>query len=402
MWEIHIAGSIKTQDAYTKPVRLTYEGDIILRGKKEAEKEVIRNSHSVIGESNHSYYRNELNSGHGPAALATLYSIAVAGYMLFVEKGPAAVTNLFVNIFEASNVFFSNTTMFGDPDSSEKVEGTEFTVGQIAKMRKEGGMAYGQLVAGIGGFATLILDMFKAEEEKEISNLQRGGLSVASLGAAGALFTTFAEKELCAITSRGKNKGSEVNGMKLNATSDMRASIEWAAMSIYPWMNNTKIAKTFLDVAIPFWALRDGIGHLVQHGMSPVFSQKPNFHLKDSAKNIFGFFPFFIPKHGSEKLRLSVILDQWYSGIRNQFVVPVFKALGCKKIPMVRFEKNNGDTEILIKSRAEKDDVEKLPFIQDLPTDTYEGFDIQNEDLFEMENSNGREQNQGGAQKRAA
>jgi hypothetical protein len=309
--------------------------------KKETE-----DLYRAVGENNHNYFRFDLNRPAGPAGIADAYDVAASAMMWAFEGGPATTTNFLASIAEYMQVYIARTKLLGDPNASG-------LTGQIAKQRREGAMAWVQAVAGVTGLAGFGLERINpGQDEYESSIPKKIGLSAGCLAGSAMMFGTYIEKALVALTSRGKTEGNECKGIKLNANSDARAIIDWFTMAIYPWVKNVKAVKAAIDLCIPLAALRDGVQHWVNEGVSKVFSNNQNSQFSNSTKKLLRYLFFLPAKENANNYTMpSIFTGDWLLGagkFRDKYLVPILRLLGCKNIPNINVEGENGHTALVV------------------------------------------------------
>lgn len=308
-----------------------------------------------IGKENHDYYRFELNSPFGPDGLIGLYNIFSSGMLWTNERGPATLTNFLLPIAEYLQVHAVRTKLLGNPDA----EGIE---GEIAKQRREGSIAWIQGLAGSGGLASFVLKALKGENgDNGISLLRKALLSSLSFFGSAMFFFSYFEKELLATTSKGKIIGNECKGIKLNANGDLRASIDELAMAAYPWITGLKSVKKAVDLLIPLLAIRDSVRHFVNEGVSGVVTNKPNLTLPPQIKNLLRRV-FFISNGDVNLTNLSlpnIFRNKGFFNFRDRFMIPVLELMGCKKIPKIKMDGENGDKHLVVQLDREVSELEE-------------------------------------------
>lgn len=327
----------------------------LVKPNVEASPELIKHYKSV-GDQNHLYYRKELNHFLGPEGLVGLYDILSCLFMWYNTRGAAPTTNVFLSVADYLQVFVARTKMLGDPEHPSRD-------GEIARQRRVGAMAWTQGLGGIGGITSFISEFLsKNHEEHELSTSKKVQLSLATLASVATMFVSYAEKMILATTSKGKKNGNETSGILLDAYNDIRAISEYLVMAIYPWVRSIKPIKKAIDIAVPILAIRDAIENFVHDGISAVFLKKSNFVFPQKVKTFLKSL-FFI--NGSEKFKIEnvklpgLVGTNWYlgeNGIRNKFIAPVFRFLGCDNSPELYVKGENGDKVIVIKSPGIEDE----------------------------------------------
>lgn len=316
-------------------------------------KKDIKEESDAIGRNNHQYYRFELNSPFGPDGLVCLYNIFSSGMLWASERGPATITNFLIPIAEYLQVHAIRTKLFGNPDA----EGLE---GEIAKQRREGSIAWIQAFAGSGGLASFLLKLIKGENgDRGLSSFRKASLSLLSTLGSLMMFTTYIEKELLGVTSKGKIIGNECKGIRLNSNSDLRASIDELTMATYPWIGGFGPLKKAVDLLIPLLAIRDSVKHFVNEGISGLVINKPNIELPEKLKKFLRM-AFFIFETGRDSINFSLpnilrskkLLGE--GGFRDKYMLPVFRFLGCNGAPKINIEGENGNKALVIRIPYEK------------------------------------------------
>lgn len=281
-----------------------------------------------------------MNSVQGPSGIIGIFDVAATGLMWLFVKGPATATNLLVALTDYAQVFIARTKLLGNPDQ-------DTPEGEISRQRRVGAMAWAQVLAGVGGLGSFGVENVlksKEDENRELSLFSKTGLSATSFLAGLTMLTTYSEKMVVAATSKGKKVGNEVKGIVLDANNDLRAFSEYLIMSFYPWVNKIKPLKKLIDFAVPFLSIRDGLCNFVNDGVSSVFFARPNTKLSKNTKALLKNSLLITngEKHNVENIHLPAPLATKYflgeSGIRNNFIVPVFKRLGCNSIPDIAID----------------------------------------------------------------
>lgn len=298
--------------------------------------------YEIVSEFNHDYYRNGLNKSLGPAGVVTMIEAASGLLVWFMNKGPATFTNFLLSLSENLTVHVSRTNLLGE--------------GEVGKQRREGAVAWIQLLAGLGGYSSFLMDMFSSKaKHEELSIAKKIGLTGLACINSPLMFFGFGEKSLLANTSRGI-KNNECDGMQLNANSDLRVVASWTAMKFYTWLSGIKPIKLLIDVALPMLALRDALGHFAKEGISKVFSNSLNIKLPEK---ISGFLKklLLIKDANSQSKNTAmrvvfrkIFLKDWFLGkgkFRDKFLIPFFEKLGCK-VPIYNIEKNGDDNDLSI------------------------------------------------------
>ncbi|GEM_PF-4995863 len=357
------AGSSLYTQPITRSIRMNLAGHPINSGTQT--KSEVENLYRTVGENNHNYFRFDLNRPIGPAGIADAYDVAASAMMWAFEGGPATTTNFLASIAEYMQVYIARTKLLGDPNAPG-------LMGQIAKQRREGAMAWVQAVAGVTGLAGFGLERFiPAENEYESSIPKKIGLSAACVAGSAMMFGTYIEKALVALTSRGKTEGNECKGIKLNANSDARAIIDWLTMAVYPWVKNVRTVKAAIDLCIPLAALRDGVQHWVNEGISKVFANNENSHFSSSTKKLLRYLFFLPAKENANSYTIpSIFTGGWLLGagkFRDKYLVPILRFLGCKNIPNINVEGENGHTALVVQVPGDRSSITKTGIMPDEP-----------------------------------
>jgi len=329
---------------------MTLGGNLVYQ--QNSNKEFIEKVHESIGNKNHEYYKKEINSLHGPAGVAGLYDVFSTGLMWYFVPSAAPTTNFLVALADYLQVHIARTKLFGDPNVDSES-------GQIAKQRRVGAMAWTQVLAGAGGIGSFVTEaIFGENDDGDLSTGKKSLLSLSSLVAASTMLTTYSEKMVVATTSKGKKVGNEIKGIVLDANNDIRAALEYVAMAIYPWVTSIKSIKKAIDLAVPILAIRDGLGNFISDGISTVFTNKPNIQFPEKLGSFlkYALFIFTNGKNGKRPFsHVSLpkpLAQQWFLGegnFRDRYLVPIFSALGCKTIPKVNMEGENGSRALVVK-----------------------------------------------------
>src|SRR3989338_3074605 len=276
-----------------------------------------------------SYYKDQMNRMFGPCSITAFFETVAAGFLLGLVPGPATTTNFLTSFGEVLQVLTANSKFFGNPRDVKP------EIAKQAQDRSEGAMAWLQVFAGVGGLSGVVMDMVK-KEEQDVDSLpffKKLGLSVSSFISSVLMFFGYGEKSLLSATCQKNSK--KFNSISLNGRSDARCSIEWACMTLFPWVTGVKQLKTLIDILIPVFALKDGIGHFIREGISMVFSNK-----QTKFENIFGkgfttFLRSTLFRNGHQIPVPPLFGSEWYlggknsPGFRDKYVFPYLKLLRC-------------------------------------------------------------------------
>ena len=328
-------------------------GNPLINSKES--KELVEQIYSEVGELNHKYYREELNHPLGPSGVIDTYDVGASLLLWMSEKGPATMTNFFVTVAEYLQTFIARTKLFGDPNQ----EGKE---GKIALDRREGATAWIQVLTGTIGLGRFFSDLLFGEKEdsEEKPFLKKAGLSLLALTGAAGMFFTYIEKALLCVTSKGKKVGNECKGIKMNFESDARTVADWLTLAIYPWAQSMKPLRSAIDFVIPYLAMRSGLKHMKNEGVSKVFNKEENFEMSEGVKGFLKHL-FLMGNNGDLEhysvpkfLATNSFLGE--GGIRDKYLVPLLKLFGCKSIPQV----NIVEDSVQERSLVIRPDVQKI------------------------------------------
>ncbi len=262
---------------------------------------------------------------------------------------------------------------------------------------KESGMAWFQVLAGTGGVLGMAYEFLAGEKEETAEN-EVSFLKKVTLSATSALNVFFmlggaAEKSLMSMLSwngGGKNgKGQDYRSMQINGAADVRGAIEWAFMTVVPWISNVNSLKHVVDIAVTYGALREGADYFHDSGkMKLAFNGNNMFDvkLKDRPvlKKLIEIFvnPFSIFAKGksqaSDEKQYNLCwpfnsMRKWYlgsetdkdgpgsSGFRNKIIAPILRKFFGSELPNAFLNKDNLVCEYVkeeIEQRVEKVPVE--------------------------------------------
>lgn len=280
---------------------------------------------------NEDYYTNELSGFMGPSELVAWFEVFTASVLAWLIKSPATFTNAATSLGELLQVKVANTKLFGDPKSEDNGKRKE------AEIRREGIMAWLQVLAGTGGLLHLGLEVVKNKEHElqELPFVQKIILSTTSLFSTVFMFFGGAEKNL--IATLAKNDSTEDDCMRMNAHSDFRCFAEWGTMTIFPWISEVKPVRALVDILIPFFALREGIGHFIREGINFVFNNKV-VPIKEGTKRTLKTVFFTNGDKHDHKESNSIpwpFNTQWFlgnskeDGVRDKYLIPLLKLFRC-------------------------------------------------------------------------
>ncbi|GEM_PF-3353241 len=136
---------------------------------------------------------------------------------------------------------------------------------------KESGMAWFQLFAGGGGVLGMMWEYLTGKNEGNITEVPFFKKVILSASSAMNVFFMLAgaqEKSFLSMLSwngGGKGgKGQDYRSMIINGDSDMRGAIEWGIMTIVPWISNVSFIKQFVDAAVVYGAMREGLEYFAE------------------------------------------------------------------------------------------------------------------------------------------
>lgn len=315
-----------------------------------------------IGESTHLYYRNEFNSiPFSPAFFSSMWALLQNFALLLKEFSPATLTGFGIACAEALDVPLAGANIFGDPNRSGED-------GEITVQRKESSIALVQLGSGILGLGGLIYEKISHHEENNTTIFEKSLLTIGALLTSAQTFMTGMEKSLCASISGGKPGRPEVEGMAMNAQSDLRGAVHNLAMSLYVWLP-VGLVKTVFDTVIPYLGIRSGLIHIRNNGISPIILHKKSIPLSPFIKNCLSVLsldfnhPVEHQKEGDvdKGYPLPLIAGRAFFNLRNRFIIPLIrKSFGFHFIPEIELVENENGKHLWIKTP----DISKLDEIR--------------------------------------
>lgn len=242
---------------------------------------------------------------------------------------------------------------------------------------KESGMAWFQVLAGTGGVLGLVYESLTGKREEKAEN-EVGFFKKATLSATSALNVFFmlggaAEKSLMSMLSwngGGKNgKGQDYRSMQINGSADVRGAIEWAFMTVVPWISNVESLKHIVDIAVTYGALREGADYFHDSGkMKLSFNGNNMFDVKlkdkPALKKLVEIFvnPFSLfagnRSQAADEKQYNLCwpfnsVRKWYlgtesdkggpgsSGFRNKIIAPILRNLFACELPNAFLNKDN-------------------------------------------------------------
>ncbi len=152
---------------------------------------------------------------------------------------------------------------------------------QEAIASKESGMAWFQFFAGGGGILGMLWEYLSGKSEENVDAVPFFKKAVLSASSAMNVFFMLAgaaEKSLMSMLSwNGGGKGQDYRSMIINGDSDMRGAVEWGIMTVVPWISNISSIKKFVDAAVVYGAMREGLEY---------FSEARNINLTINKKKL--------------------------------------------------------------------------------------------------------------------
>ncbi len=244
-----------------------------------------------------------------------LFETVTALCLGVLQKSPATFTNAATTLSE-----FGQTIIAGEDSDKEN----SWIAGLIS-------LAGG---AGLYNWFKETYKTLKGEDTslKELSLFSKTLLTIGSFVSSVLMAIGYAEKSSLAPIAKVDNGGKKAESMRLNGRSDMRCSVEWAAMTVFPWIAHIKPLKMILDLALPLGALQDGVGHFVEQLWSEANEAKfrgifgPT--VTNTVKKIFGL----------EEKEISIpgiFNKKWFFGTREgtgvrAILLPFFRMFGCE------------------------------------------------------------------------
>ncbi len=297
--------------------------------------------HSYLSDN---YYTKEMNKmpfGFGPFTAVT--ETAAASSLVWCFPGPATWVNLLTTVGEYVKTWVAGTDKFGDPND-EKV-----------KANREGAMAWLQIFAGAGGLVGTLWGKISNSDNdvEEVPLFKKAILSAAS--GINALFMFFGAGEKTLLSTLSENgdlkdiKGREYKNIIIDGHSDMRCSVEWAVMSLVPWISNTKLLKDVVDLGVIYGALREGVDYFLQENKLSFVLENLKEHpvLNKAFKTFTNPLSLFKADNNNFKRMTSAVCFpfncflKWFlgtekdkdgpgmGGFRNNRLVPLLELFGC-------------------------------------------------------------------------
>lgn len=299
------------------------------------------NDLEVVANKIDDYYTTEMNHPFGIAGAVAVFECFTAGILWKFIQGAATFTNWMTSLAELAQVGIANTKVLGDPRNKDDEKA------EIAKLRRESAMAWTQISAGFAGLFSYVLDFIKKGDEEihAMSFFKKLTLSVASAVCAISMFFGFGEKTLIATVANGHSKESK--NIRMNGDSDGRCAVEWTGMSIFTWFSQIKPVKAVIDFVVPYFALREGLEHLIANVVNVVIDErKHNFHdlFGKTTKNILEKI-FFISSEHHDQIQGKTYWPfntEWFlgtsqqDGFRTRVIVPILRFFGCRQyLPLI-------------------------------------------------------------------
>ena len=313
------------------------------------------------------YYTKEMNKlpfGFGPL-VATTETVAATS-LVWYFKSPATWINLFTTLGEWVQTWVAGTDCFDkkevkelkarfknetlSEDDKEKIQDEIDNKSKATKENREGAMAWVQVLAGVFGLVGFVAEKFsgKDDEPNDVPVYKKVILSGASALNVFLMFFGAGEKTLMSTLSANSEvegiRGREYKSMEINGHSDWRCFIEWAVMSIVPWVSNISLGKNAVDLGIIYGALKEGFEYFL--GANKVTWFLDDLDQSPKLKKFFNFFTNPIGVNKKEENDLICFpfnrLTKWFlgnegdeygagtGGFRNNRFVPILKFFGCK------------------------------------------------------------------------
>lgn len=262
-----------------------------------------------------------------------IFELIPASCLAYFIKSPATITNLLTSFGELLQVWLGRTKRFGDPkvDRKELRKLPEEKRNEVlekaskAKEKREGIMAWIQILAGISGLFSLGLETTNKNEKEieELPFLKRASLSTTSLLSAAFMLSGYFEKNFISGIASKLGLTNEHNNMRMNGNSDLRCFFEWISMTLLPWI--PKKLKILVDIGIPIVALREGLSEFVKSGhLTSIFSEK-KFPIAKGAQSFLK--KLLLIKKEKDECSLPIFTKSnfFVNFIRNKLFAPVLK-----------------------------------------------------------------------------
>ena len=299
--------------------------------------------------------------------------------LVWCFRSIATVLNLLMTFGEFGQAWVAgidpNKKKAQSPQSTNNIENEALVRKEIEN--KESGMAWFQIFAGTGGVLGLCYEFLFGKRDndtpKEVPLFKKITLSATSALNVFFMLGGAAEKSLMSMLSwngGGKGgKGQDYRSMQINGAADVRGAIEWAFMTLVPWISNIDSLKHVVDIAVTYGAIREGADYFKDSGkMDLSFGGKDilkmNLKNKPILKKIIETFvnPFSLFARNensiSDERRYNLCwpfnkIKKWYvgtendkqgpgmGGVRNKVVAPILKNLFACELPNIFLNKDN-------------------------------------------------------------
>lgn len=279
------------------------------------------------------YYTNGLCGKASIGEGIAYFELIPASFLAYFIKSPATITNWLTSFGELLQVWLGRTKRFGDPKVDTKElrklpEGKRKEILQKAnnaKEKREGIMAWIQILAGLSGLFSLGFEKISKNEKEveDLSLLKRVSLSTTSFLSAVFMLSGYFEKNLISGISSKVGGTTEYNNMRMNGNSDLRCFAEWTTMTFLPWI--PKKIKTLIDIAIPIVAIREGLSEFAHSGhITSIFGNK-DFTLSTGTQNFLKKLCLVRNKEDICSIPTLARSSLFINFIRNKLFVPVLK-----------------------------------------------------------------------------
>lgn len=322
-------------------------------------------------------HENNYKITFGPFVAITETVAALA--LVWCFRSIATVLNLLMTFGEFGQAWVAgmdpNERKETQPVNSNKHATDERTSIKNAIEDKESGMAWFQILAGTGGVMGLAYEFLFGRKEQEPADdvplFKKITLSATSALNVFFMLTGAAEKSMMSMFSwngGGKEgKGQDYRSMQINGAADVRGAIEWAFMTVVPWVSKVESLKHLVDIAVTYGALREGTDYFNDSGKIKLSFNGKNFlnvklGEKPFLKKLIQVFVnpislFTKPKQSNEK-QYNLCwpfnsIRKWYlgsendkcypgaSGFRNKFVAPILRNVFNCELPNVFLNDDN-------------------------------------------------------------
>ena len=320
-------------------------------------------------------HENNYKITFGPFVAITETVAALA--LVWCFRSIATVLNLLMTFGEFGQAWVAGM----DPNertANQSVNGSKQTANiKNAIEDKESGMAWFQILAGTGGVMGLAYEFLfgkKTQEPAEdVPLLKKITLSATSALNVFFMLSGAAEKSMMSMFSwngggkEGKGQGQDYRSMQINGAADVRGAIEWAFMTVVPWVSQVESLKHLVDVAVTYGALREGADYFNDSGkvklsfggknlLNVKLSEKP--FLKSLIQGFVNPVSLFTKSKQSDEKQYNLCwpfnsIRRWYlgsdsdkgypgsSGLRNKFVAPILRSVFNCELPNVFLNDDN-------------------------------------------------------------